>query len=78
MAQITEGGQPLQHSDKRQFRLYNILVVMAMSLGSMSYGYSASKSLLRDSLLRVLISGRRHWFDFRYPPKQLLGLDPFN
>lgn len=46
MAQLLdEQNQPVQHSDKRQFRLYNILVVVAMSFGSMSYGYSASKTL---------------------------------
>lgn len=38
-AQVTR----LEHSDKRQFRLYNIIIVIAMSFGSMSYGYSASK-----------------------------------
>lgn len=56
MAQVLEEQQhqPVQHSDKRQFRLYNILVVIAMSLGSMSYGYSASKVTLLEDVLPAL------------------------
>ena len=32
----------LQHSTKRQFRWYNVLIVLIMSFGSIEYGYSAS------------------------------------
>lgn len=69
MAQVLEEQQhqPVQHSDKRQFRLYNILVVIAMSFGSMSYGYSASKvTFLEDCPSCALISARRNWFNPRY------------
>ena len=30
------------HTSRRQFRLYNVFMVLAMSFGSMGYGYSAS------------------------------------
>ncbi len=33
---------PLQHSSKRQFRAYNVLIVVIMALGSIEYGYNAS------------------------------------
>ena len=32
----------LHHASGRQFRIYNVLMVLLMSAGSMSYGYSAS------------------------------------
>jgi MFS family permease len=32
----------IQHTRGRQFRIYNVLMVLLMSAGSMSYGYSAS------------------------------------
>ncbi|KIW55829.1 hypothetical protein PV05_04548 [Exophiala xenobiotica] len=35
-------GPELQHSTARQFRWYNVLMVLLMSLGSIEYGYNAS------------------------------------
>ena len=32
----------IEHARGRQFRIYNVLMVLLMSAGSMSYGYSAS------------------------------------
>lgn len=32
----------IEHTRGRQFRIYNVLMVLLMSAGSMSYGYSAS------------------------------------
>lgn len=31
-----------RHTSRRQFRIYNVIMVLAMSFGSMGYGYSAS------------------------------------
>lgn len=46
MQSITESTNShtleLQHSSKRQFQWYNVLMVLLMSLGSIEYGYNAS------------------------------------
>lgn len=36
------GVPALEHSNKRQFRWYNVFIILFMSLGSIEYGYSAS------------------------------------
>ena len=44
MAQYStaDDSQVVQHTEKRQFKLYNVLVILAMSFGSISMGYSGS------------------------------------
>jgi sugar porter (SP) family MFS transporter len=37
-----EASPELRHISRRQFRAYNVFMVLVMSLGSMGYGYSAS------------------------------------
>ena len=44
MAGLTEAASSttFHHSTKRQFRWYNVFIILFMSLGSIEYGYSAS------------------------------------
>lgn len=41
-SKMGENAIHIEHARGRQFRIYNVLMVLLMSAGSMSYGYSAS------------------------------------
>jgi hypothetical protein len=42
MAAIALEEVRVKHTKKRQFKLYNVLVILAMSFASIGMGYSAS------------------------------------